>query len=60
MDSFYETESEILAMLGLLCSLEFMNFLYVYLETISTQNFRVAFSVDKRGKNDVVNIYFSF
>ena len=53
MGSFYETESEILAMFGLLCSLEFMNFLYIL------KLFRLAFSLDdnKRGKNDVVNTY---
>ena len=56
MGSFYETESEILAMFGLLCNLEFMNFLYIL------KLFRLAFSLDdnKRGKNDVVNIQLSF
>jgi hypothetical protein len=56
VDSFYETESEILAMFGLLCSLELMNFLYIL------KLFRLAFSLDdnKRGKNDVLNIQLSF
>ena len=40
MGSFYDTEYEILAMLGLLCSLEFMNLLYIL------KLFQVAFILD--------------
>ena len=53
--TLYETESEIWDVLGQLGSLEFMNFLYFHKYFEEHLGY-----VDKKGKNDVVKVYFCF